>query len=138
MEANKVKAQSQYVVYLVVYTLWCILWCIHCGVSSKHLQLHALVALDGCGTLPVYWVLSSTSSFQLRLKALVYHAKSQKGDCERNQPRNNNNYGATGRALKVDLLHHPEQLSDNATIYNAGSNMFLGDTCHTRPSPYES
>jgi hypothetical protein len=50
-----------------------------------------------------------------------------------------NNYGATGRALKVDLLHHPEQLSNNATICNAGSIMLLGDTCHTtRPSPYES
>lgn len=49
----------------------------------------------------------------------------------------NYNYGPTGKALKVDLLHHPELLSQNETIAWSAAMWYWMTPAKTRPSPHD-
>lgn len=49
----------------------------------------------------------------------------------------NYNYGPTGVALKQDLLHHPEILSQNETIAWQAAVWYWMTPAKTRPSPHE-
>lgn len=50
----------------------------------------------------------------------------------------NYNYGEIGEALKVDLLHHPEYLSDNATLaFAAAMHRWMTPMKVKQPSPHQ-
>lgn len=49
----------------------------------------------------------------------------------------NYNYGPTGKALKQDLLHHPEILAQNETIAWQAAIWYWMTPAKTRPSPHE-
>lgn len=49
----------------------------------------------------------------------------------------NYNYGPTGKALKKDLLNHPDLLSTNATLAFQAAIWYWVTPAKTRPSPHE-